>query len=113
MDEFTKAYIDCALWSSTDDDGESLDRHYGITDFHPDAIKAMEADCQSFQIAHEDKIAGNLRRAGHDFWLTRQRHGAGYWDGDWAEDVGKVLTDAAHNYSEVDLWVGSDGKIHC
>lgn len=23
--------------------------------------------------------------AGHDLWLTRNGHGAGFWDGDWRD----------------------------
>ena len=39
--------------------------------------------------------------AGHDFWLTRNGHGAGFWDGDWQEPAAAALTAAAHAFGEV------------
>lgn len=111
MDAFTRAYIEAALWSSTDDDGESLDL-YTVDDLAPETLAEMKADCEAFQSEHEADIGGDLERAGHHFWLTRNRHGAGFWDGDWIEEVGKRLTKASHAYGEVDLYVGDDGLIH-
>ena len=48
---------------------------------------------------------------GHDFWLTRNRHGAGFWDRG-LEFVGINLTDAAHAWGEFNLYVGDDGLIY-
>jgi hypothetical protein len=109
LDQFTTAYIEAALWSSTDD-GEPLDALYGLDDIAPQTLAAMIADCQAFQAAHWDDIADNLSLAGHDFWLTRCGHGAGYWDGDWPES-GERLTAASHAFDNVDLYVSDDGKV--
>lgn len=49
--------------------------------------------------------------AGHDFWLTRVGHGAGFWDGDWPIH-GDALTEICKKFGEVDLYVGDDGKIY-
>jgi hypothetical protein len=49
--------------------------------------------------------------AGHDFWLTRVGHGAGFWDGDWPKN-GDALTEICKKYKEIDLYVGDDGKIY-
>lgn len=49
--------------------------------------------------------------AGIDFWLTRNGHGAGFWDRGLG-DVGTRLTCAAHNYGSVDLYAGDDGLIY-
>ena len=69
-------------------------------------VKELIEDCANFQKENAaDLEPYDSARAGHDFWLTRLRHGAGYWDGDYAEEVGKRLTDAAHAYGEVDLEV--------
>lgn len=51
-------------------------------------------------------------RAGHDFWLTRNHHGAGFWDGDWPEAAGETLTNAAHSYGETDLYKGDDKLLY-
>jgi hypothetical protein len=50
-------------------------------------------------------------QAGHDFWLTRNRHGAGFWDrGHGAE--GADLTQHAKSFGDCDLYVGDDGGIY-
>jgi hypothetical protein len=117
-DEFTDSYIAAALWASTDDNGVSLDQNYDVDDISPETLKAMRKDSEAFQ--HSETADLKLAYAhsgytpdlaGHDFWLTRERHGAGFWDRGLG-DVGKRLTDAAHAYGSYALYVGDDGKIH-
>lgn len=112
MDEFTQAYLEAALWSSTDDEGKPLDKNHSMQDFAPETLEKMKADAAKFQQENSEDIAGAAKQAGHDFWLTRSGHGAGYWDGDWEEEVGKRLTTAAKKFGEFDLYVGDDGLIH-
>lgn len=113
LDDFTESYIETALWSSVDHtSGVPLDDDFGIDDIHESALQAMIDDCKSFQADHADDIGQNYKQAGHDFWLTRNRHGAGFWDGDWEDQVGKRLTDASHAYGECDLYVGDDGMLY-
>jgi hypothetical protein len=111
-DVFTWAYIDAAIWSSTDDEGVPLDMNYDATTLAPETLERMKADCASFQVQYWEAICGDLSRAGHDFWLTRNHHGAGFWDGDWPEEIGEELTEACNLWGDVDLSVGQDGKIH-
>jgi hypothetical protein len=47
----------------------------------------------------------------HDFWLTRNHHGAGFWDGDYGA-YGDQLTAIAQTFSEVGLYIGDDGLIY-
>lgn len=94
MDRFTQGYVDCALWVF------QLDG-LGI-DLPADLQAQAEEDCKAFQEANWEDVctARSPEHAGHDFYLTRERHGAGYWDGDYPDDVGRRLTDAAHVYGE-------------
>jgi hypothetical protein len=118
MDDFTKAYLICALWSSNDEStpsgGYPLDDNYGIEDLAPETLKQAESDCKAFQEANAADLvkAGNDEQNGHDFWLTRNHHGAGFWDRGYDKEVAKRLTDDCHAYGEVDLYVGDDGKIY-
>lgn len=116
MDAFTQAYIEAALWSSMDnaDDqgGEPLDANYGPGDIAPETLARMVEDCKAFQRDNAGDIAGDPERAGHDFWLTRNGHGAGFWDGDWPGEAGERLTAASHAYGSHELYVGDDGLIH-
>ena len=110
-------YIECALWSSSDPDGgaEYLDQTDATLS---DAAKReMAADCQDFLEANEDDLDRFSEfgfaepQIGHDFWLTRNGHGAGFWDRG-AGDVGERLTEAAKAHGSCDLYIGGDGKIH-
>ena len=115
FDEFTAQYIETALWSSTDntDDqgGDYLDANYGPDELAPETLEKMLEDCQKFHAQTEPMIQADISQAGHDFWLTRNGHGAGFWDGDWPEH-GKALTEASDQFGEVHLYVGDDGLIY-
>jgi hypothetical protein len=123
LDSFTKAYIQAALWSSTDDAGLPLDSIYGPSDLAPETQAAIVKDCARFLVENEATIYSatcsrgsglfpQIERAGHDFWLTRNGHGAGFWDGDWSEPEAAQLTAASKKFGEVDLYVGDDGLIY-
>lgn len=108
---FIESYITCALWSSLDDNGEPLDANYGFSDISKETREQMQLDCEKFYTENYDLIKDNIVQAGHDFWLTRNGHGAGFWDGDWPEH-GDKLTDACKQYPEVDLYIGDDDLIY-
>lgn len=112
LDRFVDQYIETALWSSTDEDGNPLDRRFDEHGFAKNSLRLMKQSAESFYRAHQSDISSDPGRAGHDFWLTRNRHGAGFWDGDWPEVVGKRLTKAAHQAGEANLYIGDDGKVH-
>lgn len=104
LDPFTRSYIECALWASVDPiSGEPLDERYEIDDLTEETLEEMIADCADFQQAHWKDIQHDLERAGHLFWLSRNRHGAGFWDGHYDDAVGRRLHDAAIIYGSVDL----------
>jgi hypothetical protein len=125
LDDFTRAYIECALWSTNDESdeqgGEPLDSNYGILDIDQDTLETMAEDCRQFQ----EENAADLARydhplwtaaelGGHDFWLTRNGHGCGFWDRRdcLPDNAGKRLTAASEKYGEFYLYV-CDGQIYC
>ena len=146
LDTFTRAYIECALWSSSADigdcdscglentlqagqedcpncgarlhglDNSMEDHNLGIEDIAPGTLASMIADCQTFREDNSELLAEwydtadeTEDRAGHDFWLTRNRHGAGFWDrwsgGSPQAELGRRLTDSAHAYGSSDLYL--------
>jgi hypothetical protein len=130
LDPFTRHYLICALWSSTDNStpqgGEPLDRNYCIDDIAPAMLQHTIDDCAKFQrenaqlLEQAYAMPGYAGRgdgysgeecAGHDFWLTRCGHGAGFWDRGLGE-VGDTLTKACKAFGNVDLYVGDDGFIY-
>jgi hypothetical protein len=112
FDEFMRSYVEAALWSSTDEKGVPLDKNYVAEDIAQETLDTLAEDARDFMKRNWKDIMDNPAGAGHDFWLTRNHHGAGFWDGDWPDKVGKRLTDKSHAYGSFDLYVGDDGKIH-
>jgi len=117
LDDFTRAYIECALWASIDlDTCEPLDDTHTIADLAEETLQAMIADCQQFQTENGHLFEGVEGQAGHDFWLTRNHHGAGFWDRGrdfFPNDPnGEQLTQKAHEAGEKYLYIGDDGKLY-
>ena len=124
LDKFTQAYMEAALWSTTDnsDDrgGEPLDANYGIDDISVELQWQMFNDCQEFQRQNAEALANahyhsgewsDAELAGHDFWLTRCGHGTGFWDRDELDpEVAEALSEAAKAWGDVYLEVVDYGE---
>ena len=132
--EFFQAYLTSALWSSTisdkddetdeptDKDGDPFDNHFTPEDFTDEALETLRAHAFSFwsrmwfYIDHEKAPASsytaprNTTQAGHDFWLTQNGHGAGFWDGDWPT-YGEQLTKLAKYYPEINLHITPENQV--
>lgn len=117
---FARAYIMAALWTFDDDAPCGMDyRDTGrFEDLLPlmdaDTSAKMQADCAKFEAENAALLAkaGDDEQNGHDFWLTRNHHGAGFWDRGYDEGVSDALTDAAHKCGECNLYRGDDGRIY-
>ena len=123
LDAFSLAYLECALWSTFTGAGDPLDEFYSITDIDAESVNKMIEDCRNFQKDNAAllektyktcKIAegGNPQsHAGHDFWLTRNGHGCGFWDGDYP-DGGEELTEICkQKWPEQDLLEMNDESL--
>ena len=112
-----RQYLETALWSSTEEDGTPLDENYGIADFDPDSKERLVAELEAFFGVYVKTIEKYMQenkqdeeQVAHDFWLSRNRHGAGFWEHRGA--AAEKLTKASHDYGSVDLYVGDDGQIY-
>ena len=117
LDDFTRAYIEALYFTGAGPDSEELTTE---SDFAPKTLAKIVSDCARFQELADDKITGCERRygahtvaeyAGFDFWLTRNGHGAGFWDGGWPEH-GDALTAIAEQFGESCAYLGADGMIY-
>jgi hypothetical protein len=118
LDDMVDGYMDCAVWIGLDWDNQldgnplPLDENYSTDDIAPKARTVIREVCAEFRDANMNDLAEIVPgQAGHDFMLTRNHHGAGFWDRGLGE-VGERLTKAAHVYGESDLYVGDDGLLH-
>jgi hypothetical protein len=119
--QFIEGYTEAAyFFSSANLDGDNDDRSIAHVDADPSdsVIQALENDAKEFYETNElDLYTASEFKAwdalGHDLWLTRNRHGAGYWDRtELPKDLRDRLTDAAHKAGERDLYIGDDGLIY-
>ena len=87
--------------------GQLLRRHRALT------LASMREDCIAFLRDNAADIGTAYDAAGYDFWMTHQRSGCGFDDGDWKpQELGRRLYDAAHEFGEVNLYVGDDGIVY-
>lgn len=146
LKKWVQTYIGTALWSSSDNlpgydeerDGyqhpENLDDYAAAWEGDQPVLsfgvlRGAVRDCKAFMQRLRDKLPEIdadfiLSRTGrdldylapHDFWLTRNHHGAGFWDGDWdgenGTEYGETLTTISHEFKEIDLYIGDNGRIY-
>jgi len=98
--EFITAYFEAVNFTETGEDGQPP-YDAGLDD---DFRKECIVDCMSFFQRSRPWLSGNhLAQAGHDFWLTRNGHGTGFWDGMSRENIypqAELLTKLAESYGE-------------
>jgi hypothetical protein len=122
-------YVRTALWSTNADhlDPEgtghagALEDHYDASDIAPESLASMRAELVEFldsvdasflEFWQAELGAGQV---GHDFWLTRNGHGAGFWDRFSAgigSRIGQHLTEASRPFGESYLYAADDGKVY-
>lgn len=109
LEQFVKSYLAAAAWCT-------VDSHEENDEFTKDSILKAQRDCNAFIICIQRSFTESRAKellslevnkdgiciTAHDFWLTRNRHGSGFWDK--AEIYGKedaaTLTDLAHKFNE-------------
>jgi hypothetical protein len=113
-DEFFNAYMECVAFTECHSDNPEL----ADAEFSEEFLSQCREVCADFLTANENDLAescliGNysIEYAGHDFWLTRNGHGAGFWDRGLG-NVGDRLSRAAKVYGSVDVYAGDDGLIY-
>lgn len=119
LEDFTTACIEALYFTDTDDDEQPP----SDAELDDETRLNLEADCRSFwrrfgcyvnvaEYNQGQELHSKASQAGHDFWLTRNGHGAGFWDGDWNEPYADMLDKGAKGYGEFQTVLGDDGKIH-
>ena len=97
-EEMLPHYLTCAAWADTPEDTEA-----GL-DFAPCAEEYALSDCMRFAGINWQLVKDcDPMQVGHDFWLTRNHHGAGFLDRSelyGGEDNAEALTKSAHSFGE-------------
>jgi hypothetical protein len=119
-DAFSDSYFDTTIWAEKPEDCDA-------DDVWPGCYPKILEDCDRFQRENEELLNeayqtmrrdgyGDLRLydvtdAGHDFFLSRNGHGTGFWDRGLGE-VGEKLHNAASAYGQVDVLPGEGKQKH-
>ena len=119
LKEFTKGCFDALHFTETGEEGQPKSN----AKMDKEARLDLQADCRSWWkqfgcYVLADSCTCNrtseytkVGQAGHDFWLTRNGHVAGFWDGDWSENYAEMFTKGSEGYGTVDVF-NDDGKIN-
>lgn len=114
-EDFVAGYRDAMLWTNAylaDEEGEFIDgRDYA----EPEDVEREDADAFWDSLGYVIAAAPYYRAhgmayAGHDFALTRNRHGAGFWDRGLGR-IGDMLTEEAHAYGSHYIAISDDGTV--
>lgn len=117
VSESLPQYFETMLWSSTDTDSEEpLDKEYDVKDISKELKDSSKKDLLSFAEYCEKNCSKELEEYleeegyssfGHDMWLSRNGHGAGFFD---RGNGYKALQKASKTFGSVDPIVNK-GKI--
>lgn len=117
--EFVRGYVDAIFFTDAGPDSDGMDG-CTVTDLSDEAVDCINSDCANFQ---QKAAAAELseayargydeHQAGVDFWLTRNGHGAGFWDRDVLRDgsLGDRLSDLCR-HTDLNLYKGDDGRLY-
>lgn len=136
MNPSLQQLADTLLWSSSDmnapDDDTSLDE-YSVHDIDTESLNKLHQNFQAFVDKAEAEItrikgsdwssiddfytgsASGGFQLERDYILTVNNHGCGFWEkDDWEPEVGRILTDLAHQEKEVHCFTdhGQNGKVY-
>jgi hypothetical protein len=127
LDNLTYHYLIAALWSSCSEKDIPLDKDYTVDDFAPLSVLEALNDCRvilstvetlskymDIEEEYKEKVESYIKdteQIGHDFWLTRNGHGAGFWDRGLG-NLGEALTTISNAFREKYVFVDTDGLLY-
>ena len=121
IDSFTEQALDALFWScvSDYDTGMNFDE-YSFNDLNELNLKQFKSQCERFQEENESDLEMFDDNQGHNFTLSRNGHGSGYFDEylnykdrlKEREEAGDRLQDKARQYGECFLQLGEDGRVY-
>lgn len=106
IDLVLSSYLETLIWSSVDFETESFDG-LGIYDFAKDARAKCKSDIEKFislvdvnPLAVSEAIQYDNNMFGHNFALSRNGHGAGFFD-----DYSDVLQQICRDFGGAEIYV--------
>jgi hypothetical protein len=107
LEEMVAGFITCGLWSESSFQSHNFD----ADDIAPESLAAITADCAMFLDINAKDLANiNAEQAGHDFWLTRNGHGVGFWDRGLGAVGERLTASCKHDFGECGFWYDPTAK---
>jgi len=97
---FLNAYLEAIDFTETG----GLDQPDYGTDLDPDFMRESIIDCLAFYSRIQCYLSDdNIEQAGHDFWLTRNGNGSGFWNRPkvYGERLAAKFSTIASSFGEV------------
>lgn len=117
LDSFTQGYVECLFFTECHADNPELE-HASFAELAPETLARIVEDCRDFQTSFAELLERAFEfdhydesRAGHDFWLTRNGHGAGFWDRGLGA-IGQRLTEMSKPFGSCDLYRGDNDRLY-
>lgn len=119
IEKLTRSFIETLVWLTHDEDAPDCAADL----IAPESLERIKVDCAKFGENNQESIdnvsavdtdfeGDAWEQAGHDFCLTRNGHGVGFWDGDWPEPWATALDKSAKSFGELGLYRGDDGLYY-
>ncbi|UCV26747.1 hypothetical protein [Ferribacterium limneticum] len=104
-----QAYLEAAVFFDKPEEED-----WGDEEFASAAFDNAQFECVAFlKLAKWHIKDWEMEQLGHDFWLTRNGHGAGFWDRDFGDEHSrKALTELSKVFGETDIYKGDDGLLY-
>lgn len=126
LQDILKGYLEAAIWTEEERLGEELSEFGNLLNHKPfnnflidnlsvDSRIQAYVDIKTFiKNAGTEAISEALEvndtfRLGMDIWLTRNRHGSGFFDHSYENE--EILTKAAHSLGGVDLYINDLNQL--
>ena len=112
---FRDGYIDAMVWANVCPAKDGIETEADGSELSDQAVKILTDQADDFLdettvplIERACEVEGyDYGHAGHDFALTRNHHGAGFWDRGLPDTVGEDLTEIAHGYGDAYIFAGT------
>lgn len=119
INEILKGYLESALWTEEErlnNETHYEDREFSIEDIDSDSKINAYSDIKKFiekagtEAINEAITENGLFKLGMDIWLTRNGHGAGFFDYSYENE--EILMKTAKSLGSKYLYIGDDGKLY-
>lgn len=105
--------LTAALWTATHHNGTSLETlGFAVANIDADVSESFAREAAEFCHKHASDLSGiEAQQVGHDFVLTRNGEGTGFWDRGLGAR-GDRLTQTCRDYGGFHLYIGDNNMLY-